>query len=498
MKTEPILHELLECAPDVLLIVGHDGRIVLANAQAEKLFGHHRRELLDQHVEILVPARFRGRHTALRSVYVTEPTVRAMGPALDLYGLHADGTEFPVEISLSPLTTEDGVFIVAAILDITDRRRTEVALREREAQLRGLVDNLPYGTVVYQVVRRPDGSNYFPYMSRGQEQAAGIPASQALTDPAAIYGLFTEQDQQRIRTAGDESMRTMEPFEVELPFRTTSGEERWLQVRGQPRRLADGSTLWDAMALDVTDRRRLTEALAASEARYRRLTEESAEGIIIHQAGVIRLANRAAARMLGYEGAMDAIGQGLAPHIAPEDRERVLARIAARLHGEPVPSTNELEVLRRDGGRVVIEATATVIEWEGAPATRVAILDISERRRREVAEREAANLRSVAMLANAAAHELNNPLTLATGSLQFLQAEIGDHPTAHIYVERARRAVQRITEMIGRMQSITRLEPLHGLHTAGVPTLDLRRSSAPTPGGGPISNEGGSEPPLTS
>jgi len=202
--------------------------------------------------------------------------------------------------------------------------------------------------------------------------------------------------------------------------------------------------------------------------------------------------------MFGYERPADAVGQPVAQHIAPELREGVLARIEARVRGEAVPVSNEMECLRRDGRRFWIEATASVVEWEGAPATQVSVLDISERRRRETVEREAENLRSVTMLANAAAHEINNPMTVVVGSLQFLGAELRDRPTAQVHFERAKRAVQRITEMIGHMQSITRLERLQELDTLGVPTLDLRRSSGSAPDSGSIEGEEGTGPPRQS
>ena len=113
---------------------------------------------------------------------------------------------------------------------------------------------------------------------------------------------------------------------------------------------------------------------------YRSLIEESTEGILIHQAGMIRFANRAMARMIGYGTATDLVGQGVATLIAPEYHEEVRARVEARQRGEPAPETVELEALRRDGSRFWTAVTATVLEWEGAPATRVAVIDISERR----------------------------------------------------------------------------------------------------------------------
>jgi signal transduction histidine kinase len=140
-----------------------------------------------------------------------------------------------------------------------------------------------------------------------------------------------------------------------------------------------------------------------------------------------------------------------------------------------------MEVLRRDGSRFWIGATATVLEWEGGPATLVSFIDISERQRREAAEREAESLRSVTKLANAAAHEINNPLTVVGGNLQLLAEKVSDRPELARYFERGQRAVGQIAEMISHMTRITRLTPLTGLETGGVPTLDLRRSSDPAP-----------------
>jgi PAS domain S-box-containing protein len=139
-KADDQFRSLLETAPDAMVLAGADDRMVLVNAQTEKLFGYARAELLGNSVDKLVPPRFREKHPRQRSQYFAEPKVRPMGAGLELYGLRKDGSEFPVEISLSPIETDDGRLVSSAIRDITDRKQAEDTVRElNESQQRHAV-----------------------------------------------------------------------------------------------------------------------------------------------------------------------------------------------------------------------------------------------------------------------------------------------------------------------------------------------------------------------
>jgi len=126
---------VLEAAPDAVIIVNAGGRIVLTNAQTEAMFGYKREELLDKPLESLLPDRFRGRHAEHRTGYMSAPRGRPMGAGLDLYARRKDGSEFPVDVKLSPLETAEGTIVISAVRDITERKKAEEQIRRLNEEL---------------------------------------------------------------------------------------------------------------------------------------------------------------------------------------------------------------------------------------------------------------------------------------------------------------------------------------------------------------------------
>jgi len=147
--------QLVESAPDGIVIASPEGRIVLINSQTERLFGYAREEMIGQPIEMLMPQTLRQAHQQHRTGYFDEPRVRSMGAGLDLKGLRKDGSQFPIEISLSPIETEEGVLVISSVRDASDRKNIERALQEQNEGLeranvkfRQLVESAPDGIVI--------------------------------------------------------------------------------------------------------------------------------------------------------------------------------------------------------------------------------------------------------------------------------------------------------------------------------------------------------------
>ena len=266
--SEQTLCGLLDLLPDALVAINRGGAIVLVNVQAEQTFGYRREELLGQAVEVLVPERARAGHVGKRGGYFSDPQARPMGARLELYGRRRDGTEFPVEISLSPIETEHGLLVMSVIRDVSRRKR-------EEAKFRTLVENIPAVTFIAPL----DESVPEFYVSPQIEQLLGFTQREWLEDPVLWFRQLHPDDRDRWSKEFAPTCAAGTPFRSVYRFLAKDGRVVWVQGSAQVVRGGDGQPLFlQGIAFDVTAVKDAEEALrrlnADLEDRVRQRTEE--------------------------------------------------------------------------------------------------------------------------------------------------------------------------------------------------------------------------------
>lgn len=256
--------EILEFIPDAIVIVNSDGRIILVNSQTEKVFGYSRDELIGKPVEILVPERLRDLHVGHRQDYYSKPCPRPMGRCSDIVCLRKDGSEFPADISLSPIETEEGFLVISDIRDITERKRNEKALEDSEKKYRDLADNAIVG--IYQSTLKGD----ILYVNDALARMYGFESPDDMISGGALLRYKNPKDRGNLM---ENLKKDGKVTDLELEMLTAKGETKNFLVSAT----LNGEVL-SGMVIDITGRKRAEEEIKKlNEDLERRVIERTNE-----------------------------------------------------------------------------------------------------------------------------------------------------------------------------------------------------------------------------
>ncbi|MGZ4953691.1 MAG: PAS domain S-box protein [Methylobacter sp.] len=256
---------LLDSSLDGVVSMDHNGNVIGWNAQAEHIFGYSGEQALGRDTaELIVPPAYRERHRQGLSRFIEIGASDIIGTRLEVTGLHADASEFPIEMAVHALKQQDSYFFSAYIRDISKRKQAEAAQQEVLDKLHKIARQLP--GVVFQFRLRKDGSSCLPYVSEVLRDIYRVDPEDVVDDASKIFAVVHPDDLDGHLASIQASARDLKPWRNEYRLRFADGTERWLFGNALPQREEDGSVLWHGFVTDITERKQMEEKLRDSDA----------------------------------------------------------------------------------------------------------------------------------------------------------------------------------------------------------------------------------------
>ena len=372
---------LLEAAPDAMVVVNVGGEIVLLNVQAEKQFGYSRDELVGQKVKNIIPQGFAERIISDGTRSAAEALAQQIGTGIELIGRRKDGSEFPIEIMLSPLESEEGILVTAAIRDISARKGAETHLAQMEGRYRGLLEAAPDAMVVVNV------AGEIVLLNVRAEKQFGYSRDELVGQK--VKNIIPQGFAERIISDGTrsaaEALAQQICTGIELIGRRKDGSQFPIEIMLSPLESPEG-ILVTAAIRDITVRKSADTHLAQMEGRYRGLLEAAPDAmVVVNVGGEIVLLNVQAEKRFGYSRD-ELVGQKVKNIIPQGFAERIISdgtRSAADALAQQIGTGIELIGRRKDSSEFPIEIMLSPLESPEGILVTAAIRDISVRKSAE-------------------------------------------------------------------------------------------------------------------
>lgn len=408
---------LLESAPDAIILVDAEGRMITVNHLAEQMFGYERGELIGRAVEILVPERDRKRHLGHRIGYLAAPKTRPMGAGRALSGLKKDGGEFPIEISLSPLQTERGEVVMSIIRDLTERVRAE-------ARFRGFLEAAPDAVVVINREGRIVTINTLTEQMFGYRREEMLGESVEMLVPERYRNAHIGH---RTNYFSDPRTRPMGEGRT-LTGKRKDGSEFSIEISLSPLETEQGM-LVTSIIRDVSQRKQ-------AEAKFRGLLESAPDGIVVVDGdGRMVIVNTQVERIFGYTRE-ELLGQPvelLVPSRYKGGHVGLRDGYLKDPHTRPMGAGRNLTGRRKDGSEIPVEISLSPMETEQGMLVTSIIRDITDRRRAE--EQIKASLREKEVLLKEIHHRVKNNLQVTSSLLKLQSGYIQDAKARELFAE---------------------------------------------------------------